>query len=298
MLNSKRFFKRSHSSTFGKSSPSSSKRKEKSATGFIFGYREPARNITPITGYSGWFPGKVNGRSVSPNVFSDIRHGERLDNNQICLDIVEDIPREKPLSSNSLFGTNSNKICRTSVGHSGPQPLKADPSPALPDYLTIEREKNFISGYSGWYPGKIRPIIGYSEFPIRMKLKRSSSKTLTREDSGFWSKEKLPNHHISSELCIVLNDIRHRIDDRYPSTKDKLVYVKQLFCSFDKKRTGLMTFSQFKFCLMKLNIVLSPNDVTDLITAFGGNDTGSVRYSRFVELVCDISMTIKPGSRL
>eukprot|EP01041_Mallomonas_annulata_P003347 gene3347-6621_t len=211
----------------------------------------------PIVGYSGWYPGKINGRTVKPDVFDSIASAK-------CFDDVHNHAK-----SDFSFTTTKNDISLNSpnlIGQKVKEKMKSRfHRPYSPSHIVP------IAGYSGWYVGKGRADFGKPELPRQC---------ITKEVQVYTPKGEGGN------LEFVLNDITQRLEDRFPTMARQNVHVKQLFQTCDTSHSGYCTVDEFRACLLRLNVVLAQRDEIALINYFLTRGTNKIRYHNFVNTVC------------
>eukprot|EP01041_Mallomonas_annulata_P006956 gene6956-14117_t len=164
---------------------------------------------------------------------------------------------------------NDNFSHEAIVGYTGHQKIHEDGDD------DDNKDRVPIVGYSGWYAGKIKGKIGRSDLH-RAPLARSDSnlsklmiapvaKTHLSPKSGgrdykqrfnayHEAEDQLNSRHINLDKLLL--EIQKRLDERYLSTAEKHIHIKQQFQSADNQKTGFVCTDEFLAILIRLNIVL------------------------------------------
>jgi len=202
-------------------------------------------------------------------------------------------------------------------GYTGkrPDPFKNNYSRDREDYFIIESATKFPSvGYSGWYKGKISGSPGKCEVP-KKSISECEENDLENNFANSFEISpstqaiaKKTSHNISSDTpesiqkryimaleessCTgfnserVLDDLKYKIQMKYPNHSEKYKYVKKLFGSYDIYRNNFINEYDFKLCLSRLGIELPKAQILSIMSNFDENYTGNMNYQQLLKRIC------------
>ena len=161
-----------------------------------------------------------------------------------------------------------------------------------------EQHKTPIIGYSGCYAGKVKGKLGRPEVHRNVISRRDSihlssvgdvevpvhSHDRERTAAYMEAQDQLKTRHVTIDP--LLKDIQERLEDKYPSTAEKKMFVKKMFQNYDRNNNNTISDEDFKVCLIRLNIVLPWAELYAMLSAFDEFSDGNISYVKFLERAC------------
>jgi len=170
--------------------------------------------------------------------------------------------------------------------------------------INIDREKSTMSspysaplsptsmlklypGYSGYYKGKVIPVVGRSEFPVSIPcpVDEAPSPTMAltkRPRTALVPLTYDPKNHVK----LIIQDIRTKVNERFRTFAEKRLHVKHIFQLYDHEQRGYVSVNDLRICLNRISVSLNSRDMQPLVEQYAGSSPGEFLYAKFLEDVC------------